>query len=123
MVIRRNTRKFKEIEFVVKKFAKDKNRKRRIKLFSLKAGEDLSERIDVAKDEVIYNLHYQMLLDYFKASYTLHASNGKEGLFYFAAANNVIMLPFELNKSLFKDLKTFSSHPAPKGEPHTKKVN
>ena len=121
MVIRRNTRKFKEIESVVRKFAKDTSRKRRIKLFSLKAGDDISKRIDVSKDEVIYNLHYQMLLDYLKAGYTLHASDEKEGLFYFAAANNVIMLPFELNKSLFKDLKTFSSHPAPKGEPTQKR--
>ena len=105
MVIKRNSKQFKEIESVVKKFAKDKNRKRRIKLFSLKSGEDISERIYISKqtkDDVLYNLHYQMLVDYFKTGYTLHASDEKQGLFYFLSKSKIIMLPFEINKSLFK---------------------
>lgn len=104
MVVKRNSMQFKELEIIVKKFAKDKNRKRRIKLFSLKAGEDISKRIDVAKkadSEVIYNLYYQMLLDFFKSDYTLRSSDEKAGLFYFVTGG-VVYLPFEISRTLFK---------------------
>ncbi|MBA3649162.1 MAG: hypothetical protein H0W62_11540 [Chitinophagales bacterium] len=109
MLIRRNTLEFKKIEKTLQENEKNKGRKKKVRIFAVKSGKKLKDRVAVdesgANADIVYNLNYEALLSYLSDDeYVLHRNEQDASLYYFNRRNDDITFytPFQLKGRLSK---------------------
>jgi hypothetical protein len=108
--VRRNSTEFNTIAKFLLEYQKKKNRKKLIRLFALKPGEEISERIllnDLKKNgEVLYNMNYEGLLAYLDDPSKKLYRDDEAPLYYFKSSPKSTWneFPFEFTGKLKKQL-------------------
>ena len=111
--VRRNTKEFKKVLAVLKKYYNDPAAKRLIKLYALKPTETLDRKILInnlkSNRDVIYEMNYESILTNLESeSRKLYREEDKP--FYFfktSAASDWYELPFEFSGQAKKELHKF----------------
>jgi len=111
MLIRRNSKIFKLLKASIEKYARSQLKKRFIKLFYVKAGKGLEEKVPIESlkenKDFIYELNLKSLLSNLTdPNHTLHQSDTHPGLFYFLSGSdkNWTQTPFALKGKLKEDI-------------------
>lgn len=108
--IKRNSKEFKEVREIVGDYEEVSGRKRWILLYALKPYQTLSDRILLNQRkqnaEVLYNLAYNSLLDYFRDHTKKLFRDERTGVYYFKsnAHSKWMEVPFELTGKLKKQV-------------------
>jgi hypothetical protein len=106
LLIKRNSREFKDIEKIFKEYRRMPTRKRLILLYALKPSEPISKRVlinSLPKDsDVLYEMHYNSILAYFADSGEKLYRENRQPLYYFKSSPETdwLELPFELKGKL-----------------------
>lgn len=111
VAVRRNSKEFKMVEKLVKDYAHKHNRKQHIKLYTLKPGKTLGERILLnglkENADVLYNISYESLLACFDdPRQKLYRQDEGQPLYFFktSPSDNWYELPFEFSPKLKKQI-------------------
>jgi hypothetical protein len=109
--IKRNSQEFKDVKNIFDKYEDHPQRKRSIKLYALRPFEKLEKQTllnDVKENkDVLYNMAYESILDYFRSNKTKKLFREGPGKYYFKenAKSQWIEYPFELSASLRKNIR------------------
>jgi DNA primase len=111
MKIRKNTKEHSAIFEVLKKHESDKNRNKLIKLFTLKAGENIAERkpVEEAKGfaDLYYNLNYNSILNnLLDKDHQLNKSDEEEDLYFFESNYADYETPFLLTPEISEEINS-----------------
>jgi DNA primase len=121
MLIRRNTKEFKGIQNILESYADSPSRKKQVRLFIVKAGEKLDNRISI--DELgneaffYYDINYATILSsLYNNDHRLYRSEEVKGLYYFKNPHFPAwdQTPFQLPKTLIEKIDEFAKKPKPK---------
>lgn len=122
MLVRKNTKEFNAIRNILETYAGEAARRKHIRLFVVKAGETLHNRlpIDELGDEAsfYYDLNYSTILSNLRSSdHRLHRSK-VPGLYYFRNPHfpQWEQTPFQLTKALMDRLDEFEAKPRARGK-------
>lgn len=125
MLIRRNTKEYKGVRNILEMYADRSSRKNLIKLFVVKPGETLRERIPVdklgAEADVYYDMNYSAILNnLYDPDHRLHKSKTVPGMYYFKSLPfpRWEQTPFQLPERLIARLDEFADLKVPKAHPH-----
>jgi len=106
--VKRNSREFKELKEVFEDYEKNPARKRLIRLFALKPSEKLEKRVSIndlkVNRDVLYEMNYQAILEYFVNRDLKLYREDKQALYYFkkGPGSDWMEYPFELLGKLKK---------------------
>lgn len=113
MQIARNTKEFKKIKELMDEIAEKRSRKPHVKLFIVKPGRSLKERIAIdslGKDSsLFFEMNFEMVMEFLRNyDYHLHRSEEEE-LYFFRRANaeDWDQNPFQFSAALTKKLRPF----------------
>lgn len=119
MLIRRNSKEFKGIRNLLAKYAGQSARKKLIRLFVVKAGETIKNKIPVDtlgnEADFYYDLNYSSILSHLEdADYRLYKSS--PGLYYFKSIHfpKWEQTPFLIPRKLLGRIDDFAEMPPPK---------
>jgi hypothetical protein len=110
VAVRRNSTEYRSVEKLIRQYAKKKDRKKFIRLYALRPGETLKEKISLnsaGKDlEVMYTMNYESILTYFDDSLHTLYRESEEPLYFFksSAKSSWYEFPFEFTGKLKKQL-------------------
>lgn len=120
MLIRRNSREFIGIQNLLEKYAGQSSRKKLIRLFVVKAGETIKNKIPVDtlgnEADFYYDLNYSSILSHLNdPDYRLHRSSSP-GLYFFKSIHfpKWEQTPFLVPKKLIDRIEEFAEIPSPK---------
>jgi hypothetical protein len=100
-LIKRNSEEFKAVRDFISEHEEAKDRKKKIRLYSLKPSDELDERTLISS-AVIYDLEFEVLqFNLLDAKHKLF-KDPKTGLYYFksSSGSKYIELPFEIKAKL-----------------------
>jgi hypothetical protein len=109
IAIKRNSTEFKQLRRAFEEYSKKPSRKKLIRLYALKPSETLDEKIllnTLKKDgEILYEMSYNSILEYFMNPSEKLYREEKEPLYYFKSSprDSWIKFPFELAGKLKKE--------------------
>jgi DNA ligase D-like protein (predicted polymerase) len=119
MLIRRNTKEFKGIRNLLSKYAGQPARKKLIRLYVVKAGETLKDKIAIdrlgSEADFYYDLNYSSILSHLDdPDYRLHKSSSP-GLYYFKSIHfpKWEQTPFMVPQKLLGKIEVFAGMPSP----------
>ena len=120
MLIRRNTKEFKGIRNLLEKYAGQSMRKKLIRLYVVKAGETLKDKIAIDslgnEADFYYDLNYSTILSNLNdPDYRLHKSS-TPGLFYFKSIHlpKWEQTPFLIPQKILSRIDEFADLPRPR---------
>jgi hypothetical protein len=110
IAVRKNSTEYRSVEKLIRQYAKKKDRKKFIKLYTLRPGETLKEKIALnasgADMDALYNINYESILAYFEnPGHTLYRES-EAPFYYFKSSSKSTWyeFPFEFTGKLKKQL-------------------
>ena len=118
MLIRKNTKTFKTILEIVTACQSRSDREKLIRLYIVKAGHTIEDRISVegiqGDSAVFYELNYHTVLTYLSSSnHQLHQSDEIPGIYFFRSTSNKVWdeAPFEFDEAVKKEFSNLPELP------------
>jgi DNA ligase D-like protein (predicted polymerase) len=119
MLIRKNTKAFKTILEIVQACQSRADREKLIRLYIVKAGHSIEDRISVegiqGDSEVFYELNYHTVLTYLNSpNHQLHQSEEVPGIYFFRSTSNKVWdeAPFEFDEAVKKEFASLPELPS-----------
>ena len=128
MLIRKNTKEFKTILEIFNACRDRQDRQQLIRVFITKAGDTVSQRINVEGIEggagLFYEMNYQAVLGNLKSSnHQLHQSDEIPGVYFFRSSSNKTWdeSPFEFDEAIKKEFASLPDLPTLRKKEKTEK--
>lgn len=112
-LVRRNTKEFRKVAATLRHYARNPAAKRVVKLYALKPGHSLKEKVLIntlrQNRDVLYHMNYESILAYLEnSSRKLYREEGKAMYFFKTSAESIwYELPFEFTGQAKKNVGKF----------------